>query len=749
MLKIEKRRFKRYESQSKCEVRLDTGTYKGKILDYSDGVSVIIENAPKLALGAQADIKSLDSKIELKGEVVWVQEFDDYIKVGFRRADYLKGSLQDFKLPDILNSLQRNTKTGILIVESGSVVKKIFIKDGDVKFAASNNENDRLGELLIREGKITRKEHKEADALLKTTGERLGKILVDLRYLKPKEIFQAVQRQIEEIILSLFSLEDGEFEFQEGPLPAKELITLRISTANLIYSGIKRINNVQYLQQICPPVDAVLNFSQCALNIFQYFTVDEPDKKILSYVNGKNSIKMILSLSPSSYFETLKTIHAFLSIGLIEVKKEAEAPVVHPIEEVINEPDKRISREFVEKIEDMLNRYESLSYYEILGLKKNTSFGEIKKAAYILLKEFHPDRHFSLSSYDSTIKTRLTLILSHIVKVYETLYDPEKRKEYDRILSSKTTRLVKKITGVIVVAVILGVTLPVVYENFNNAPQSPVPAVKKSKRDIKGQLPVSYSLEIFPKTAFSDTNFHVVSKNFNISEAHVQWLIDETPVPNVKSIQFRPQNVGKGSLIQARMIIKGKEILSNVIEIRNVPPEISNANILPKVFKTGDKLFVEAAGSDMDEDEVTFLYEWTKNGEYAGNSKQLDVPLLRGNKISVKIVPFDGEDYGQPVVIDTEILNRLPMIIEDFTYDFNGKVYNYQVKATDPDEDPLAYSLKSAPAGMTINPSTGLINWNVPPDFYGKASFTVSVTDGNSGEATHDFSMTIDTVPAP
>jgi hypothetical protein len=84
-----------------------------------------------------------------------------------------------------------------------------------------------------------------------------------------------------------------------------------------------------------------------------------------------------------------------------------------------------------------------------------------------------------------------------------------------------------------------------------------------------------------------------------------------------------------------------------------------------------------------------------------------------------------------------------PMIIEDKKYTFNGNVYTYQVNATDANGDTLTYILKKAPPGMTINPSTGLIKWNVPPDFKGRSPFTVSVTDGHSGEVTQSFTLEI------
>ena len=76
---------------------------------------------------------------------------------------------------------------------------------------------------------------------------------------------------------------------------------------------------------------------------------------------------------------------------------------------------------------------------------------------------------------------------------------------------------------------------------------------------------------------------------------------------------------------------------------------------MPEVFKAGDALYIEASGSDIDGDAVTIIYEWIKNREPAGSSKQIGIPIKRGDKISVKITPFDGEAYGKPIVLNREI----------------------------------------------------------------------------------------------
>jgi hypothetical protein len=266
--------------------------------------------------------------------------------------------------------------------------------------------------------------------------------------------------------------------------------------------------------------------------------------------------------------------------------------------------------------------------------------------------------------------------------------------------------------------------------------------------EVGGQKPqeaggVSYSLEITPVNATRNSTIYLIPHSFTISEAKIQWLVNGEPADSSIPDQFNPAGIRKNDKVQAKAKIHGKEVLSNIIQIQNSLPEISNIKILPVIFKPGDILSVEASGSDIDGDEVTLMYEWTKNGEPAGKDKQLGVPLKRGDKVKIRLTPFDGEAYGRSVVLQKEIVNFPPMIIEDTKFHFDGTVYTYQVKATDPDGDLLAYSLESAPQGMTINPSTGLIQWHVPPDFKGKSPFTVSVTDGHGGEAIQNLNLDI------
>lgn len=179
------------------------------------------------------------------------------------------------------------------------------------------------------------------------------------------------------------------------------------------------------------------------------------------------------------------------------------------------------------------------------------------------------------------------------------------------------------------------------------------------------------------------------------------------------------------------------------VEAKNTPPELTKIKIMPEVFKSGDTLYIDAVAADADGDDVAIQYEWTKNKEAAGQDRQIGVPIKRGDKIDIKITPYDGKVYGRSVILHREIANLPPMIIADKNSRFEGNLFTYQVKASDADNDALAYSLKAAPAGMTIDKASGFLKWDVPEGFKGKASFTVSASDGHGGEAAQIFTFEV------
>jgi hypothetical protein len=75
-----------------------------------------------------------------------------------------------------------------------------------------------------------------------------------------------------------------------------------------------------------------------------------------------------------------------------------------------------------------------------------------------------------------------------------------------------------------------------------------------------------------------------------------------------------------------------------------------------------------------------------------------------------------------------------------------GRPYAYELKATDPEGDSLTYTLSRAPAGMTIQPSTGSIAWTPSAAQAGSQDVSVRVADPAGLAATQAFSIVVQVV---
>ncbi len=194
--------------------------------------------------------------------------------------------------------------------------------------------------------------------------------------------------------------------------------------------------------------------------------------------------------------------------------------------------------------------------------------------------------------------------------------------------------------------------------------------------------------------------------------------------------------------------VAGEPARAPGVAVRNSSPEIRGVQFVGGDGRPGNTLGVEAEGYDADGDPVQFEIAWQKNGQPAGTGNRLTTPVKRGDKVTVTVTPFDGKERGKSATLFREILNTPPAIEGQEQFQVSDNAVTFHVRASDADGDPLMFSLKDAPAGMSIDRSTGFVRWVTSPGTTGKIPFTVIVSDGSGGESTARFTVTIAEQPS-
>jgi len=229
----------------------------------------------------------------------------------------LSGSLEGIALPALIRDLSRRRLTGTLQVESEGVRRTLFLDRGQVSFAASSNPNDRLGEHLLRMGKVTVGQL-EAALSKSDTGKRLGMLMVDAGIFSSQALNEAVIGQIRSVALDLLKWTEGTYRFEEGPIPEED-VTLNISTDELVFAAIQQIGSLTTIERgVGTPRTMFRLCDEWATRVETLGLSESAQALIERLSEGPTSVATLCREVSISNFKIQQTLWAFKLLGVVE-----------------------------------------------------------------------------------------------------------------------------------------------------------------------------------------------------------------------------------------------------------------------------------------------------------------------------------------------------------------------------------------------------------------------------------------------
>ena len=156
----------------------------------------------------------------------------------------IEGPLRELGIHDVFQLLDLSRKTGTLAVTSELRGNEgtVRFQNGHVVAAAIRSNPHRLGEQLMRSGRVTAAQIAAASAEQARRGDgvRLGEILLEMGAISRKELERQIRIQIEAVIFELLSWSEGFFRFEEGPVQGDPMV--QIGTEALLMEGARRID---------------------------------------------------------------------------------------------------------------------------------------------------------------------------------------------------------------------------------------------------------------------------------------------------------------------------------------------------------------------------------------------------------------------------------------------------------------------------------------------------------------------------
>lgn len=155
----------------------------------------------------------------------------------------VEGTLDVFRLPEILQVISHQRKTGILTVQGENDIVAVSFLDGAVVAADALNQTveETLGDVLEREGIVPRERFAEVAAAAQQGEGRLLDLLVERGVVARSGLLAAMRAQTYDVLLDLLDWESGEYKFYSGdevayeegfaPIPIEELLLRAIAAA--------------------------------------------------------------------------------------------------------------------------------------------------------------------------------------------------------------------------------------------------------------------------------------------------------------------------------------------------------------------------------------------------------------------------------------------------------------------------------------------------------------------------------------
>jgi hypothetical protein len=236
----------------------------------------------------------------------------------------IRGSLEESTIPELLRSVCKNKESGILTCQVHEHKKSIYIEKGQIVFATSSAMDDRLGEFLLRSGRITVRSFLDATKNVRP-GKRLGAVLCDNGAISADELVDGVRDQVRAIVASLFDAVLGTYELVLKPVNTHEMIILNLSPEDIIFEGIKTVNSWSRISKGIGAFTTRLLPTADADKILMNMTLAPEESHLFSLCEkGRFNVEEVCSMSYVSNFDTCRILWAFLLVGALEIQESPD-----------------------------------------------------------------------------------------------------------------------------------------------------------------------------------------------------------------------------------------------------------------------------------------------------------------------------------------------------------------------------------------------------------------------------------------
>ena len=227
----------------------------------------------------------------------------------------IKGSLKEASLPDVLQLLAMGKKTGCLAVTHRNNFGYVYFDKGRICYASIVNRRDRIGDLLVKGGSITKAQLDTAIAAQAAHHDKkIGELLIAQGAITRDELHDRIRIQIEEAVYYLFTWTAGTFNFEGEVKPEEQDFLVSINPESLLLEGARRVDEWSLIEKKIPSFDLVFDFDRKKAAESDVELTQE-QQIVAELLDSRRDVATVIEDSGLGEFDVGKSLYGLITAG--------------------------------------------------------------------------------------------------------------------------------------------------------------------------------------------------------------------------------------------------------------------------------------------------------------------------------------------------------------------------------------------------------------------------------------------------
>jgi hypothetical protein len=326
--------------------------------------------------------------------------------------------------------------SGALCFESEGVVRRIVMREGDLVAAASGGEGESLVHFLAARGELPRDEAPRLAAKIPPYGRHAGAALVAHGWLRQDQLWQVLRAHAEWIASAVLRLTRGTAQLEPDPpgrLRGEPSVFGAATGAEIFVDLVRRaIPHEDALERLSGESSRITDGPNAGL--LAECNLPPQDLELLHRARGGTVADLLARATDG---EIVAVVHALALLGVIEivpspdfVRRGADARSLPDVEMAALDEDAIRAR-----VRARLELVEDGDYFAVLGVTRDATGYEIRRAFIELRRTFEPSRILTPRLLDLADDVHKIVVV--IEEAYEILRDNARRERYRRAIDAR------------------------------------------------------------------------------------------------------------------------------------------------------------------------------------------------------------------------------------------------------------------------------------------------------------------------